>query len=223
MQLSTLILGLGLLNGLILIHELGHYLAALRAGVAVPEFSVGFGPRLASFRWRQTEFSWRLVPLGGYVLLPALAPEDGMARTPLGARMLTILAGPLANLLLALLLLGPLRTAVVGVAIFDALTGGVGGLEVMGPVGISAAAGHAAAMGWKSLAQFAGLLSLNLAIFNLLPIPGLDGGRLLGLLAEKLNGGRRPAWEPVVQALGVLLLLGLGLWMTGWEIASLLG
>lgn len=54
---------------LIFIHEFGHYLAAIRNGVKVEEFSIGFPPRLISFKKGDTKFSFALLPLGGYVKL----------------------------------------------------------------------------------------------------------------------------------------------------------
>lgn len=60
--------------------------------------------------------------------------------------------------------------------------------DLAGPVGIAKITGKVAKQGWIPLAQFAGILSVNLAIVNALPIPALDGGRLFFLLIEKLRG-----------------------------------
>ena len=64
---------------------------------------------------------------------------------------------------------------------------------------------------WVSLAQLAMILSLNLAILNLLPLPALDGGRLFFVLIELLRGGRRisPEREGLVHLAGFVLLIGL--------------
>lgn len=233
MDLKTLVLGLLVLNGLVIVHELGHFLAARRLGLQVPEFSVGFGPRLLSFDRGKTRYSLRLFPLGGYVMLPDLAPEPGEDGAAVHPRLLTVLAGPLANLLLVLLLLGPALTlrattlwAVMMVDLLKGLaTGGAAesGAQLIGPLGVSEVVGQAAAMGWQPLLRLTALLSLNLGLFNLLPFPGLDGGRVLSLIVERLNGGRRASWEPMVQGAGLLLLLGLGLWVTGREVLSYIG
>lgn len=99
---------------LVVIHELGHYLAARYCGVKVLRFSVGFGSVLWSRRFGadQTEWVVAAVPLGGYVKMldereePVAAEELGRAfnRQSVGRRAFIVVAGPLANLLLAVLL-----------------------------------------------------------------------------------------------------------------------
>ncbi|MFZ5816422.1 MAG: site-2 protease family protein [Bacillota bacterium] len=231
MDLKTLGLGLLVLNGLIILHEWGHFFAARRMGLPVPEFSVGFGPRLLGWTRGETAYSLRLFPIGGYVLLPDLAPEPGGEAISIRRRLLTVIAGPAANLALVVLLLGPatalraclLWTGLMAGLVADLFGGGSGPApELLGPIGVSEAVGQAAALGWRHLLQLTALLSLNLGLFNLLPFPGLDGGRILSLLIERLTGGRRPSWEPVVQGLGLLLFLGLGLWVTGRELLALI-
>lgn len=60
----------GLLAFVVLIHELGHYSLAKRLGIAVEEFSVGFGPKVLGFTARGDDFNLRAIPLGGYVRFP---------------------------------------------------------------------------------------------------------------------------------------------------------
>lgn len=55
-----------LFAGLVITHELGHFIAAIRNGVDVEEFGVGFPPRIAGFTWRKTLYSLNLIPLGGF-------------------------------------------------------------------------------------------------------------------------------------------------------------
>jgi len=67
--------------------------------------------------------------------------------------------------------------------------------QVSGPVGIAGAVGAAAHTGWQDLLSLTALISINLALINLIPIPALDGGRLLFVLIESIT--RRPI-KPVV-------------------------
>ncbi|WP_026460149.1 M50 family metallopeptidase [Schaalia suimastitidis] len=63
------------------VHELGHMYFAKRFGVPVPEYSIGFGPKLWSTSWRGTQYSFRAIPLGGYVRIPGMfAPAKAGTR-----------------------------------------------------------------------------------------------------------------------------------------------
>ena len=65
---------LGVLVVLVLVHELGHFLVAKRAGITVEEFGIGFPPRITSVMWRGTRYSLNWIPLGGFV---RMLGEDG--------------------------------------------------------------------------------------------------------------------------------------------------
>lgn len=100
------------------------------------------------------------------------------------------------------------------------LGNGVGG-NVAGPVGIASLTGQAARMGFVYVLQFAAMLSINLAIINFLPIPALDGGRILFLAIEKIKG--RPIkqeLEAVIHNIGFALLMLLILIVTFRDIAK---
>jgi len=73
-----------LLVGLIFFHELGHFLVAKWIGLPVEVFSLGFGPRVAGFAWRETDVRLSLLPLGGYVRLAGYNPEEPEAADPHG-------------------------------------------------------------------------------------------------------------------------------------------
>ncbi len=82
--------------------------------------------------------------------------------------------------------------------------------DVAGPIGIAVMTGQVAKMGLAFTLQFAAMLSVNLAVINLLPFPALDGGRILFLLIEKLKG--RPVSEKVegiVHTAGFVFLMSL--------------
>jgi regulator of sigma E protease len=92
------------------LHEFGHFLVAKRAGILVEEFSIGFGPRLLSWKPGETTYSLRLLPLGGYVRMAGMTglekPEDSggeraFIRASSGRRALVLAAGGLMNLILA--------------------------------------------------------------------------------------------------------------------------
>jgi regulator of sigma E protease len=98
---------------LVIIHEFGHYAVARACGVKVLRFSVGFGPVVAKRLGRNgTEWALSAVPLGGYVKMVDeregdVATDDlphAFNRKPVGQRMAIVVAGPVANLLLAVLL-----------------------------------------------------------------------------------------------------------------------
>jgi regulator of sigma E protease len=94
--------------------------------------------------------------------------------------------------------------------------------EVAGPVGIATLTGQMVDMGWVYLMQFVALLSLNLAIINILPIPALDGGRLIFLLWEKLRGKPvKQTTEAMIHNIFFILLLALILLVTYKDIAKL--
>jgi len=66
------------LGSIVMVHELGHYLTAKLTGIWVIEFALGIGHRLFKFRWGETVYSLRSLPLGGFVKLAGMdAPEDG--------------------------------------------------------------------------------------------------------------------------------------------------
>lgn len=109
----TLLSAVLVLGVLIFVHELGHFLVAKRAGVGVTTFSLGFGPRLLGFRRGETEYRLSAVPLGGFVRMVGedpgeeVPPEDiprSFSHKPLAWRAAIVAAGPVANVVLALVI-----------------------------------------------------------------------------------------------------------------------
>lgn len=81
------------------------------------------------------------------------------------------------------------------------------GEDVAGPIGIAQVTGKAIAFGWKAVLEFMSILSLNLAVLNILPIPALDGGRLAFIFLEKIIGKKiRPAFEQSTHQVGMIIL-----------------
>jgi len=81
--------------------------------------------------------------------------------------------------------------------------------EISGPVGIAQVTGQAVKYGMDAVLEFASILSLNLALLNVLPFPALDGGRLAFVVFEKLGKKARPQIERTIHQIGMLFLLGL--------------
>lgn len=331
-MLFSIVVSLLVLSILVIVHELGHFLAAKKAGLAVEEFGLGYPPRLASIKRQGTVYSLNAVPFGGFVKID----EDALADYPKLVRAGIISSGIIMNLLLAVvafsLIFGimgipqqlgfveiqevtagspaneagfqvgdkvirmantesrimnntdfveiinenlgqeiavaierqglPLSLAVtprkeppagegpLGVVISDSRavqpvwwqrpflsfwfglkeTGGwlltilfgvaqifyrllfqwVIPQDVTGPVGIVQVTSQAAKHGFLALLQFLGLLSVNLAVLNFLPLPALDGGRLLFIAIEALTGKKpQPRFEKAIHTIGMVILLTL--------------
>lgn len=96
-------------NFIVIVHELGHYIVARLSDIKVLEFSLFIGPKLISIRRGETVYSIRLIPALAYVKLEGEEEASDSARSysnkPLFSRMATIAAGPVANLLIAVLIL----------------------------------------------------------------------------------------------------------------------
>lgn len=361
----TIILFIAVLGVLVLVHEIGHFLAARIFGVAVDEFGVGFPPRLWFKKIGKTEYSLNAIPVGGFVRLKGVAGDERLQEKPSAdadsfsvqrfwKRFLILFAGIGMNIVLAacfftlmlwsgvrmsldeeemthatdqeltvsyLLPEGPaqqaqmqlgdsilsidgvsvssvdtfrsivqqsdktsvtirvkrdsqeldvvvapqlvdvdgeqlrgigvglLNTGIVHYGFFDGVVEGVSiayrttvaicigfadlikslfvhdtqvDVQLSGPVGIAVMTREFAQAGIASLLQFCGVLSLNLAVFNLLPFPMLDGGRIFFLAIEAVR--RKPAshqFEARVHQIGFFILFGLLIYVTAKDIFSL--
>ena len=336
---------------LIVVHELGHFMAARLQGIYVNRFSIGFGPILWKYQGRETEYAVRAIPLGGFVGFPDDDPDSNIAEDdpnllsnrPIMDRAIVISAGVIANLIFAYLVLvlqfgtqgipesfnyepgvlipqvvssqspaakagieaGDLvlaaagqdlpadatstkrlmetiqshpnqaltleiqrgtelltltvtpkveasdGTARIGVQLipngtpqyrspqgpgevlklagsqfntmFIGTAKGFGKLilhfqemvgQVASPVKIVEQGAGIAQADAYSLFPFAAIISINLAIINILPLPALDGGQLAFLLLEGLRGKPLPARiQDGVMQTGLVLLLGLGIFL----------
>jgi regulator of sigma E protease len=333
---ATLILIVVFLAILILGHELGHFLTARLLKVRVEEFGFGYPPRLFSKNVRGVDYSFNLLPFGGFVKIPSLesgarSKDDGsfdFEFQPVWKKALILFSGIALNFLIgwlafsvifsvgipkaiyihAVLPGSPAAAAglknndrilnfqnisdlnsflkksagneielgvnrdgktlkikavprepspekgALGVELFEtgvpkenflesvvkgfttscqtlgriakSLSSMVGNRdfsEITGPLGIWNAIGIAQNLGWLYLFQLLGLVSLNLVFINILPIPALDGGRLLFLLIEKIKG--RPVnyrLETVIHSIFLVILLFLMLLVTIKDITKLL-
>ena len=110
--MTTVLAFVFVLGVLIFVHELGHFLMARRIGVRVLTFSLGFGPKLLSFRRGDTEYCVSAIPLGGYVKMAGENPEDtrtGSADEFLSKtkwqRFQVLVMGPVMNIVLAIVVM----------------------------------------------------------------------------------------------------------------------
>lgn len=361
----TIILFIAVLVFLILVHELGHFLAAKWAKMRVDEFAIGFPPRVFAVKKGETEYSLNLLPIGGYVSILGENGQEGINESdklrsfssrPRHLQAIVLVAGVVMNILAAWVIffavamigtptvveefeasenseltvvavmpdspasesgipLGAVITnisneeetieslspssvstfvtenstkeiriqythkgtdgsasltpklnvieeepgrAVIGLSTalvetvrqtpFEALIGatvrtyestlaitiGLGTFlasavtlsadvsQVTGPVGIAGMVGDAAEFGFVSLLIFTAFISLNLAVINLLPIPALDGGRLVFVAIEAIM--RRPIdskWVGIVNLAGFAFLILLMIAVTYSDIVKL--
>lgn len=112
-SLSAIVTFLIVLGVLVFVHEFGHYIVARLCGVQVQTFSLGFGPRLFARKWGPTEYCISAIPLGGYVRLlgddpkEEISPEErdrSFLAQNVKKKIAIVVAGPLFNLLLALVI-----------------------------------------------------------------------------------------------------------------------
>lgn len=311
---------------LIVIHEFGHFIAAKLLGVRVNEFSVGFGPKLLRKKGKETEYSLRLVPLGGFCAMEGedeeSTDEGAFCKKSAWKRFLIVIMGATFNIIFGIILVAVTlipgdRFATTTIAKFSdtATSNAEGGLmvgdtiieiegrniyttydmsynfsavedgnlnmtvmregervylkdvpfvteknegynmisldfwvygqektvgsfisqtgkmslsygrivvfslvdmirgryhisDISGPVGVTDAIGQAAKSSAMDLIAIMALITINLGIMNLLPIPALDGGRLVFILIEMIF--RRPVpqkYEKWVHAIGLIVLL----------------
>lgn len=228
-----------LLGFLILVHELGHFGAARGLNVPVARFSIGFGPALLKWQKNGIEYRLSVMPLGGYVMLGVTDEKEYLA-LPLFKRILFSLAGPAANLLLALPLYMILNILVHGFTLSGlfldpiyqttVMTGRIlAGFQalwsspeaVSGLVGIIVTGGQYVGLGLNQAISLAIMLTLNLAIFNLLPLPPLDGGKVVFDILHRFGTRVAKLYVPVT-VVGLLLIGGLMVYATVMDFMRLL-
>lgn len=344
----SILIFLVVLSILILVHELGHFIMARRAGIWVEEFGFGLPPRLIGKQIGETVYSINWLPFGGFVRLHGEQEEEGVTKPRRAflyrskkTRASIVVAGVVMNFLLALFAFaivysysgipkdthqikvvdiaqdspaltsglvvgdiikkvdgkdlssvndfikyvdtkkgqkitletqkgkvtliprenppqgeGPLGVTITTTEIYfppvwqrpfygvyygfkEAIFWGgtiVGGLwnlitglfrgkipsDVSGPVGIFAVTTEAARNGILTLINFVGILSVNLAILNIIPFPALDGGRLLFIGIESVIGKKiLPKVEATVHTVGMIILLALLLAITIGDVRRL--
>lgn len=234
-----------MLQAIVLLHELGHALAARLFGVQVREIMAGLGKPLVRFRAWGAWLSLRVLPIGG----GADIDDDGHSKLARWQKAVIALAGPAANLASAWLapaLTGVLLAVFDGLpvwglpgAIFRGLAGCFGLLKqivvltmtgtfriltgaasegLAGPVGIVSEVGKMRAFSVEMWLVLFMALSAGIAVFNLLPFLPLDGGRALMSLAK---GEKTVALVRRAETVGAAVLVLIILVLTAGDVISL--
>lgn len=108
LSLTNIIIAILVLGLIVLIHELGHFILAKLNDVNIEEFSIGMGPKILGFKGKETQYSLRILPIGGYVKMLGEMEESNDPRaynnkSPL-RRLSIVSAGPIMNIILAVVL-----------------------------------------------------------------------------------------------------------------------
>ena len=240
------ILGLSLI---IVVHESGHFLMCKLFGVKTPVFSVGFGPVLASYTIGGTAFQLAALPLGGYVAIDPASLATKTYVQKLAINVAGIVFNIIFALLLLIYLTwlaSRKKTIDESPSIFSVIYTGMlttcqlitrmaramFGMwhkeqrsQVMGPIGIITSTTEQQSE--SDNAQFfmiwwLALINLNVAIFNILPIPLLDGGHIALDTIEALYGKPLPPHiVGNINLIFLLLFLAFLLWVSMRDIKRL--
>jgi len=201
--------------------------------VKVTEFSVGFGPLIYSINGKETQYSLRIIPLGGYVNLLGMDDkncelEGSYQKATALKKILILLAGSIVNILFGLIIYFILALLIsnFGVALratgnfvlslLDSIkmlfTGAINVDQLMGPIGITELVGETTH--FSEFIYLMAVISLSLGITNLLPIPPLDGNKILLVIFEVIRGKKlKENTEIKIQLIGFLFLITLSIYV----------
>lgn len=235
-----------LLGFLVFIHEGGHFLVAKLCKVKVNEFAIGFGKILWQKQGKETKYSLRMIPLGGFCNMEGEEEESdapgSFSKASVWKRIAIVLAGATVNIVFGILVyfilvstvgiqfVDPTRDTIANriyygaqntrkfiASIFDSIkmlfTGGLQTDQMVGIVGISEVV--VKTNGIINYLNLLAVISVSLGVTNLLPIPALDGGKILILIIEIIR--RKPMkmeTEAKIQMLGFSILIALSLFVT---------
>ena len=223
-----------MLGFLIFIHEGGHFTVAKLCKIKVNEFAIGFGPTIWKRQGKETKYALRAIPLGGFVSMEGededSENERSFSKASIPKRIAIVAAGAIVNIIFGLLVYFilvavvykniPLAFEATGSFMVELLnsikmlfTGHVGIDDMSGPVGISGIVAQTTT--FINYIYIIAIISISLGITNLLPIPALDGGKILILIIEAIR--RKPLnkeLEVQMQLIGFSILIALSLIVT---------
>ena len=226
-----------LLGFLIFIHEGGHFCIAKLCKIKVKEFAIGFGKIIWQKQGNETKYTLRLIPLGGFCSMEGEDEESDLAgpivNIVFGLVVYYILvasigiqfANPADDTVINRLTYSGKATGEFIIAILDSVktlfTGGTSVDQMVGIVGISEIVVKTA--GIANYINLMALISISLGITNLLPIPALDGGKILILIIEIIRRKQmKIETEAKIQMIGFSILLALSLIVTYNDIIRIL-
>ena len=250
---------------LIVPHEFGHFITAKMLGVKVNEFAFGMGPAILQKQGKETLYSVRIFPIGGYCALEGENEDTGDPNAfnskPGWVKIIILSAGVIMNVITAFIIVfsilliarftakgnGAAELADIGtlqifttslqdslttvgrmaLLIFDSLkqlfTGGASINDLSGPVGIVSAVNESASQGVIYYFILTAIMCVNLAVVNILPLPALDGGRILFVIIRKITGKMiSDELEAKIHMIGMALLLALVLMITFKDVGNML-
>lgn len=223
-----------LLGFLIIIHEGGHFLVAKLCKVKVNEFAIGFGPILLQKQGKETKYVLRLIPLGGFVNMEGEEEhsdkEGSFSKASIPRRIAIVLAGGMVNIIFGILVYFIIIASytnianaiealkLFGISMLESLKMLFNGTafkeeQLMGIVGISEIVVET--KGIINYIYLIAVISVSLGVTNLLPIPPLDGGKILLLIIEAIR--KKPLKENIeiqIQMAGFILMIALTIFVT---------
>jgi len=223
-----------LLGFLVLIHEGGHFLVAKLFKIKVNEFAIGFGPTIFTKEKGETKYALRLIPLGGFVSMEGeeerSEKEGSFSMASIPKKIAIVAAGGLVNIIFGVIIYyivssislnslyyGLIDTKDFIFSIFESIkllfTGSVTIDQMTGIVGISDII--ISTNGIIHYLYIMALISASLGITNLLPLPPLDGGKILIYILEGVR--RKPIKEETelkIQTWGFAILIALAIYVT---------